>query len=181
MASDERARALFQRGRGEIEGDEPVEVLREKLRRAGHRLPPFGSFSDVFFTVWLDVIEPVLARSRQPIMICDWPRPLCALAREKPSDPRVVERFEAFAGGLELCNGFGELVDPVEQRRRFELDRAERQALGKPVYPVDEKFLQALADMPPSSGVALGVDRLAMLLLGAAEIRDVLPFKFDEL
>jgi lysyl-tRNA synthetase class 2 len=165
----------------ELWGDESVETLREKFHRAGHRLPPFGSFSDLFFTVWLDVVEPVLARSPRPVIVYDWPRPLCALAREKPSDPRVVERFEAFAGGLELCNGFGELIDPIEQRRRLEVDRTERQALGKPLYPIDEKFLRALGDMPPSSGVALGVDRLAMLLLGASDIREVLPFKFDEL
>jgi lysyl-tRNA synthetase class 2 len=165
----------------ELWGDEPVESLRTKLQRAGHRLPASGSFSDLFFTVWLDVVEPVLARSPQPVIVFDWPRPLCALARAKPSDPRVVERFEAFAGGLELCNGFGELIDSLEQRERLEADLAERRALGKPLYPIDEKFLRALDEMSPSAGVALGVDRLAMLLLGATDIRDVLPFKFDEL
>ncbi len=82
---------------------------------------------------------------------------------------------------MELCNAFGELVDPVEQRRRLEADLAERRRRGLPEYPIDERFLAALAAMPPSAGIALGVDRLAMLLLGAATIRDVLPFAADEL
>jgi lysyl-tRNA synthetase class 2 len=163
-----------------VEGDEPVERLRERVRAAGHRAPDDGGWDDVFFTVFLDAVEPHLGRGR-PVILYDWPRPLCALAREKPGDPRVVERFEAYAGGLELCNAFGELTDPVEQRRRFEADLDERRARGLPLYPIDERFLGALGEMPPSAGVALGVDRLAMLLLGAREIRQVLPFSDDEL
>jgi lysyl-tRNA synthetase class 2 len=170
-----------------IDGDEPLDALRDKIARAGHRVPQTGSWSDLFFTMFLDAVEPGLARER-PVILYDWPRPLCALAREKPGDPRVVERFEAYARSpadpgelIELCNGFGELIDPVEQRRRLESDLAERRARGLPEYPIDEKFLAALGQMPPSAGVALGVDRLAMLLFGAREIRDVLAFADDEL
>ncbi len=167
-----------------VYGDESAAQLREKMRRVGQRLPEGGDFSDLFFTLFLDAVEPQLAQKR-PVLLHDWPRPLCALAREKPGDPRVVERFEVYARGpagvVELCNAFGELTDPVEQRRRLEQDLAERRRRGLPQYPVDEKFLAALADLPPSAGIALGVDRLAMLLVGAADIREVLPFKLDEL
>jgi lysyl-tRNA synthetase class 2 len=163
-----------------IDGDEPLPVLREKIARQGHRVPADGAWDDVFFTMFLDAVEPHLGQT-EPTLVYDWPRPLCALAREKPSDPRVVERFEVYAAGLELCNAFGELTDAVEQRRRLESDRTERRRRGLPEYPIDEKFLAALDAMPPSAGIALGVDRLAMLLLGAEHIRDVIAFADDEL
>jgi lysyl-tRNA synthetase class 2 len=174
-------REAFSRHAGfPVEGDEPVPALRAAARAAGHRVPDDGDWSDVFFTVFLDAIEPRLGRDR-PVILYDWPRPLAALARQKPGDPRVVERFEVFAGGLELCNAFGELTDPVEQRARLEADLAERRRRGLPAYPVDERFLAALDGLPACGGVALGVDRLAMLLLQASHIRDVLPFSVDEL
>jgi lysyl-tRNA synthetase class 2 len=94
----------------------------------------------------------------------------------------VVERFEAYAGGLELCNAFGELTDAAEQRRRFEADRTRRARAGKPVHPIDEKLLAALEEgLPPSAGNALGVDRLVMLMTDRADIRDVVWFTADEL
>jgi lysyl-tRNA synthetase class 2 len=163
-----------------LDGDEDTAALRHKIAARGHRLPGDGDWSDLFFTFFLDHVERELGKTR-PTILYDWPRPLCALAREKPGDPRVVERFEAYAAGLELCNAFGELIDPVEQRRRMEADLAERRRRGLAQYPIDEKFLTALADMPPSAGVALGVDRLAMLLLGARDIREVIAFADDEL
>jgi lysyl-tRNA synthetase class 2 len=162
-----------------IEGDEDLPSLREKITRAGHRLPDDGTWDDLFFALFLDAVEPHLAGAQ--VILYDWPRPLAALAREKPGDPRVVERFEAYAHGLELCNAFGELTDPVEQRRRFTADLAAREARGLPAYPIDERFLAALAELPASAGIAVGVDRLAMLLTGATEIRDVLPFADEEL
>jgi lysyl-tRNA synthetase class 2 len=163
-----------------IDGDEDVAALRHKIAARGHRLPADGDWSDLFFTFFLDHVERELGKAR-PTILFDWPRPLCALAREKPGDARVVERFEAYAAGLELCNAFGELTDPVEQRRRMEQDLDERRRRELAQYPIDEKFLAALADMPPSAGVALGVDRLAMLLLGARDIREVIAFADDEL
>ena len=169
-----------------LDGDESPEALRAKLAARGHALPQNSlSFDDLFFTVFLDVIEPRLQRQATPTVVHDWPRPLAALARSRPDDPRVVERFEVYVpspgGLLELCNGFGELVDPVEQRARCENDLARRAALELPAYPIDERFLSALADMPASAGVALGIDRLAMLLLGARDIAEVLPFAVEEL
>jgi lysyl-tRNA synthetase class 2 len=171
----------------ELSAPWPRMTVREAFERfAGlglDRLPGrAASYSDRFFQIFLDSIEPKLP---SPVILHDWPVELCSLARAKPGDPRVVERFEAYARGpaglVELCNGFGELTDPVEQRRRLEQDLADRRALGKPEYPIDEKFLSALSRMPPSAGVALGVDRLAMLALGAREIREVLAFADDEL
>jgi elongation factor P--(R)-beta-lysine ligase len=163
-----------------VAGDETPDELRQKIRAAGWRAPADGDFSDVFFTLFLDAVEPQLPTDR-PLLLYDWPRPLCALAREKPGDSRVVERFEVYIGRLELCNAFGELTDANEQRRRLEADLDERRRRGLPEYPIDERFLAALAEMPPAAGIALGVDRLAMLLLGASDIREVLPFAFDEL
>ena len=137
--------------------------------------------ADDFWGPYLDRVEPQLGRER-PTIVYEWPAYLCALARRKPADPKVVERFELFAGGLELANAFGELVDPVEQRARLDSDMAERRRRGKEIYPIDERFLAALDEgLLPSAGVALGLDRVVMLALGAKRIRDVLTFAQDEL
>jgi lysyl-tRNA synthetase class 2 len=105
---------------------------------------------------------------------------MASLAKLKPNG--MADRFEAFFRGVELCNGFGELTDAAEQRRRFERNRAERRAAGVPVYPVDERFLADLErGMPESGGNALGVDRLLMLLLGAVSIQAVMPFPEERL
>ena len=116
-------------------------------------------------------IEPNLPKG--PLFLMDYPAPAASLARLKADDPRVAERWELYVDGLELANAFTELTDPVEQRRRFESARAERRALGEADYPLDEEFLDALARMPPSGGVALGVDRLVMLACGVRDISDV--------
>ena len=118
-------------------------------------------------------IEPHLGIGRATIL-CEYPAQHAALARPKPSDPRVAERFELYACGVELANAFGELTDPVEQRRRFEAEMAEKERLYGERYPIDEEFLAALAHMPPASGVALGFDRLVMLATGATRIEQVL-------
>jgi lysyl-tRNA synthetase class 2 len=173
-------RAAFEEHAGvAVYGDESEGELRARLA-VRHRLPAGGGWDDLFFAVFLDAVEPALGRAR-PVVLYDWPRPLCALAREKPGDPSVVERFEAYLAGLELCNGFGELTDAAEQRRRLERDLAERRRRALPEYPIDEAFLRALAEMPEASGVALGVDRLAMALFGVDDIREVLPFAATEL
>jgi lysyl-tRNA synthetase class 2 len=169
-------RALFTRHAGfELFGDEPAEVLAARAVAAGCRLGSASAWDDVFFQIFLDHIEPALARAG-PTFVVDWPAPLAALARRKQEDPRLVERFELYAGGLELANAFGELTDPAEQRARFEAEAGIRQARGRAVYPVDEKLLAALPFMPPTSGVALGFDRLLMLVLGRSDIREVIAF-----
>jgi lysyl-tRNA synthetase class 2 len=150
--------------------------LAEAARRAGHDPgPPGEAFDDVFFRVMLDAVEPRIGVAR-PTYLVDWPAPMAALSRVKREDPAVAERFELYAGGLELANGFTELTDAAEQRRRFVDEQAQRRRLGHRVYPLDERFLGALDRMPDAGGVAVGFDRLLMLLAGAEAIADVLLF-----
>jgi elongation factor P--(R)-beta-lysine ligase len=137
--------------------------------------PGSEPFEDVFFRLMLSVVEPRLGLAR-PTFLTDWPAPLAALARLRPDDPRWALRFELYAGGLELANGFAELTDAVEQRARLVEEQALRRALGRPVLPLDEPFLAALPRMPASGGVAVGFDRLLMLLTGADTIAEVLLF-----
>jgi elongation factor P--(R)-beta-lysine ligase len=166
----------------EVLGDESAAELADKVDDAGIDRGRAIAWDDVFFTAFVAKVEPALAALDRPVFLVDWPAPLAALARRKPGNPAVVERFEAYIGGVELANAFGELTDPVEQRARFADDLATRAARGKPEYPTDERLLAALAEgLPPSAGIALGVDRLLMLVLGASHIRDVLSFATDEL
>jgi len=125
-------------------------------------------------------IEPRLGNAK-PVFLFDYPAEKGALARLKPGNPKVAQRFELYVCGLELCNAFDELTDPLEQRRRFEIDRQVRSASGKAACPLPEKFLQALGDMPPAAGNALGLDRLVMLFADAAQIDDVATFTPEEL
>ncbi len=134
-----------------------------------------------FFRILVDQVEPQLGRMR-PIFLTHWPASMASLARLHQGDPSTCDRFEAYVAGIELCNGFGELVDPVEQRRRFEADQRRREAEGKIAYPIDERFIGALEEgVPPSGGNALGFDRLVMLLLGAESIGDVMAFPSERL
>ena len=136
---------------------------------------------DRYFRTWVEAVEPRLAAIDRAFFVVDFPAPMASLARKKPADPRFCERFELYVAGLELCNGFGELTDPREQRARFEHDQAERRARGLPIYPIDEKFLAALErGLPPSGGNALGLDRLVALACGTTDIRRVLAFPADE-
>lgn len=164
-----------------VRGDETTAQLAYAVREAGIDLRGARHWDDIFFTAFVERVEPALAALDRPVLLLDWPTPLGALARRKPNNPLVVERFEAYIGGVELANAFGELTDPVEQRARFDDDLALRKDRGLPLYPVDEKLLAALDEgLPPSAGIALGVDRLAMLVLGAASIGDVVAFTTAE-
>jgi lysyl-tRNA synthetase class 2 len=148
--------------------------LRAAARGAGHDAGPDGEpFDDAFFRLMLAAVEPELGRGR-PTFLVDWPASMAALSRVKPGDPRWAERFELYAGGLELANGFTELDDAGEQRRRLLEEQAQRRRLGRPELPLDEPFLSALVRMPAAGGVAVGFDRLLMLLTGAATIAEVL-------
>ena len=120
-------------------------------------------------------IEPQLGRGR-PVFLYDYPAPMGALARLKPDDARWAERFELYIAGIELCNGFSELTDPEEQRKRFEKEINDRKKLGKPAYPMPDQFLKVLADMPEATGNALGIDRLVMLFSDSDRIDDVVAF-----
>jgi elongation factor P--(R)-beta-lysine ligase len=132
---------------------------------------------DRYFALLVDRIEPRLAELDVPVFLVDYPASQASLARRKPDDPRFAERFELYAAGVELCNGFGELTDPEEQRARLLRDQDERRRRGLPVYPIDERFLRALEEgLPPCSGNALGMDRLIALSLGALTVGDVQAF-----
>ena len=165
-----------------LEPGEEAGRLRERLVAAGIDPGAATCWDDLFYTAFLERVEPALVRLDAPIVLLDWPVELAALARRAPGRPHVVERFEAYVAGLELCNAFGELTDPAEQRARFEEDLRRRAARGAAVPPIDERLIAALDEgLPPSAGNALGLDRLVMLVTGAREIRQVSWFTDDEL
>ena len=155
-------------------GDVPDPApLIAQARAIGIRTGPGDCWEDVFFRIFLARVEPELGLGA-PTILHDYPASMAALARLGP-DRRFAERFELFVCGLELANGYGELTDPVEQRARFQADRALRRRLRGSAYPLDEDFLAALeSGLPDCAGIALGVDRLVMLATGAARIEDVL-------
>lgn len=125
-------------------------------------------------------VEPNLGNAK-PIFLTEYPAAMAALARVKPDDPRVAERFELYIDGLELANAFSELTDPFEQRKRFTADDERRRTAGKAPYPLPESFLAELSAMPEAAGIALGLDRLVMLMTGAEKIDDVVAFPPGEL
>jgi elongation factor P--(R)-beta-lysine ligase len=136
------------------------------------RVAEDDTWSDIFSKLLVEHVEPNLGQGRLTVLF-DYPVPEAALARVKPSDPRVAERFEVYACGVELANGFGELTDAAEQRRRFGFAMEEKARRYGERYPLDEEFLAAVAEMPEASGVALGFDRLVMLASGALRIDQV--------
>ena len=156
-----------------IDGSTDREALAAAAADRGIRIAADDTWADVFSRILVERIEPNLGIGRATIL-CEYPISEAALARPKASDGRVAERFELYACGVELANCFGELTDPAEQRRRFEAEMAEKVRVYGERYPLDEDFLAALAQMPPASGGALGLDRLVMLATGASHIEQVL-------
>ena len=139
---------------------------------------PVGSYDEDRFDIDLvEKVEPEIKKRGGAVVLKDYPVEAAALARCKPGNPLVAERWELYIDGVELANAYSELTDPTEQRLRFEACAEQRKALGKEVYSIDEEFLQSLEKMPPSGGVALGVDRLLMLMAGADTLDAVLPFR----
>ncbi len=155
-------------------------ALRGACRAAGIAVREDDSWSFLLSKVLVEKIEPHLGHGRA-VVLDRYPAAEAALARPAPDDARVAERFELYACGVELANGFGELTNPVEQRRRFEAEMEEKQAIYGERYPIDEDFLAALAIMPPASGIALGFDRLVMLATSAPRIDDVIWTPVDPL
>jgi elongation factor P--(R)-beta-lysine ligase len=157
-----------------IGNDRPdAGALAAAAAAIGIRTAPDDTWGDVFSRLLVEKIEPRLGTDRATILM-EYPACVAALARRKPADSRVAERFELYACGIEIANAFGELTDPSEQRRRFEIEMSEKLRIYGESYPIDEDFLAALAVMPPASGGALGFERLVMLATGASRIEQVL-------
>lgn len=157
----------------EADGTTDREALAAQLTAAGMRIAGDDTWADLFSRVIVEKVEPNLGNGR--VTILDrYPVAEAALARPCADDPRVAERFEVYACGVELANAFGELTDAAEQRRRFEAEMAEKQRVYGETYPLDEDFLEALQHMPEASGIALGFDRLVLLATGALRIDQVI-------
>ena len=153
--------------------------LRKEAERVGIQCSDSDTWEDVFFRIMLNKVEDKLGYG-VPTILCEYPTVLGALARQKPTNPKVCERFEAYVCGVELCNAFSELNAPVEQRQRFKANYAERKRIYGWNDPMDEDFLQALEfGMPEASGNALGVDRLIMLISGEQELKNTLWVPID--
>ncbi len=161
------------------QGEGDRDRLAAAAARAGVAATADDTWSDIFSKVLVARVERQLGRGR-PTLLCEYPRSQAALARATPHDPRFAERFELYICGIELANGFGELTDAAEQRRRFEAEMAVKERVYGERYPLDEDFLAALQQMPQASGVALGFDRLAMLAAGARSVDDVIWTPFPE-
>jgi len=161
------------------EGEGDRERLAAAAESTGMEIVADDTWSDIFSKVLVAHIERELGRDR-PTLLYEYPRSEAALARPTQHDPRFAERFELYVCGIELANGFGELTDSAEQRRRFEAEMAVKQRVYGERYPLDEDFLAALQHMPQASGVALGFDRLAMLATGGRNVDDVIWTPFPE-
>ena len=153
------------------------DLLYHAVVKAGMRVAQDDTWADLFSRVMVEKIDPYLGINR-PTLLCEYPISEAALARPKPSNPLVAERFELFVCGVELANAFCELTDTHEQRQRFEKDMALKEKIYGERYPIDEDLLVALSFMSPTSGIALGFDRLVMLATHAPHIDDVMwtPF-----
>ncbi len=164
----------FRRGAGVDAHRDPAAALRRACPEGGPDLTPDDREG---WLSWLQAsrVEPQLGVDR-PEFVHLYPADQCALARVRPGEPALAERFELYCGGVELANGFGELTDPIEQRARIASENRARAAAGRPTYPVDEAFLADLGAMPAGAGVAVGVDRVVMQLLGAGSLDDVVAF-----
>lgn len=178
LAREVLGSTLLRRGGREIVLEpvwEYLTVSEAFLRFAGW--DPVEQYDpDRFDLDLVDKVEPHLPRET-PVILADYPAAAAALARRKPGNPRVAERWELYLDGIELANAYSELTDAAEQAARFDEWNRARAAAGKPVYPVDRAFLSALEKgLPPCAGVALGVDRLVMLFAGADSLDAVLPF-----
>jgi len=189
------ARGLLNHVATELGLDESVEVFGRKIALAQpweeltveEAFERYAGMSageaiekGVFDLLMVERVEPNLGLS-SPCILRDYPAPLASLARLKPGNPKVGERFELYLNGLELANGYSELTDPDEQRARFTDEILARRAAGKEVYPMPERFLAELPAMPPAAGIALGLDRLVMIFTGACSIDEVVAFTPEEL
>jgi elongation factor P--(R)-beta-lysine ligase len=165
----------YQRRWLEVVGDWQTMTVGEAFLRFAGWAPDAAPDADRFDVDLVEKVEPHLGIPR-PTLLVDYPASQAALARLKASDPNVAERFELYWAGIELANGFTELTDPEEQRRRFQATQTARQQAGRAVYPDADAFLASLRHLQPCAGIALGVDRLVMLLANAGHLDQVVAF-----
>ncbi len=150
------------------------ETIAELAREQGYVAEEKEAYEDLFYKLFLNEIEPKLGVEK-PIMIYDYPEQMTSLSRISKNDSRYAERFELYIAGLELANAFGEIVDPIEQKKRLEADKNKRKELGKEIWPVDPDFISALeSGIVSAGGIALGLDRMIMLFTGANDINEVI-------
>ena len=145
------------------------EEMVKAVKKAGFSLRPGADFDDAFFQVMSSAIEPNIGLQR-PTVVCDWPRQMAVLAKIDDQEPLFANRFELYAAGFELANAFNELTDSSEQRQRFLADNEKRIRFGKAPLALDEAFLRDLDQIPPTVGIAFGLDRLFQLCFGCASI-----------
>jgi len=157
------------------------EKLSAAAASRGYAVSSTTNWDELFSQIFFNEIEPKLRDSGRPYFIFDYPLSQAALSRPCVSDPRFAERFEVFLAGVELGNCFSELTDPVSQRDRFVADMESRKSMGKTIFPIDEELISALASVPGVSGIAVGVDRLIMLVADVPTVADTLLFPADEL
>ena len=174
-------RELWQKHVGvDLDELKTVESLTVLAKSRGFQIQEGEPYEDVFFRIFLNEIERKLGRE-VPTIVYDYPVALSSLARLKASDPSYAERIEVYINGIEIANGFSELIVPDEQHARLEEEQMLRKKLGHDVFPIDEDFIEALLKMPPSAGIALGIDRLVMALLGVSRIEDILAIPAKEM
>jgi len=147
------------------------QICQEK----GYQVSENSTWEQLYHQIFLNEIEPKLPKDK-PLILYDYPAPLAALARLKPTNPRYAERFEFYLAGLEIGNGYSELTDPQEQEKRLKQDIEARKSLGMRLFPHDKDFVKAIGNLPSCGGIAVGVDRLIMVLTGAKTINEVLSF-----
>ena len=157
-----------------------VKLLGERAKKIGCTVTKNDNFSDVFFKIFLTKIEKNLGKNK-PTFIYDYPIQMASLSRPKPNDKKFAERFELYIAGREIANAFSELTDSKEQLARIKKDVAERKKLRKTIFPIDYDFIDAVGKIPPSAGIALGLDRLFMILLDVRDINDIIPFPAVEI
>ncbi|MDO9509732.1 MAG: amino acid--tRNA ligase-related protein, partial [Candidatus Magasanikbacteria bacterium] len=149
------------------------EKMGELVKQRGFSVDSIEAYEDLFYKIFLNEIEPKLGWEK-PIIIYDYPTQMTSLS-EPCEDERYAKRFECYIAGLELCNAFGELIDPKIQSENLEKDKKLREKLGKEIFPVDSDFIDALkSGMKPAGGIALGLDRVVMLFTGAKDINEVI-------
>lgn len=158
-----------------------AKTLADFKKQTKQDYQKFNDWNDVFYLVFLNEIEPNLPKDK-PVFICDYPLPQASLAKRKNNDDFYAERFEIFVGGMELGNAFSELTEPKEQLKRFQEEQKLREKLSKESVPIDKDLIYALElGLPPAGGIAVGLERLQMLLLDANDINDILPFPASQL